>query len=89
MARTTGPVIAIGAVTLANRTVFNAKPMDWRIPIATALAAGMFALAERAWAEGAVMLAWTALVAVLLTRVDPAVPSPAESALKWWEKGTK
>lgn len=86
MARTTGPVLAIGAITIANRTVFNEQPMDWRIPMATAIAAGMFALAERGWGDGATLLAWTALVAVIFTRVDPAVPAPAESALRWWQQ---
>jgi len=44
MSATTGPVLALGGITIANRVVFNDQPMDWRIPIATALAAGMFAL---------------------------------------------
>jgi hypothetical protein len=89
MSATTGPVLAIGGITLANRVVFNDQPMDWRVPIATAIAAGMFALLERGWPRGATALAWLALVTVILTRVDPSVPSPAESALKWWEKGSK
>lgn len=87
MAASTGPVLAIGAITVANRTVFNEEPMDWRIPIATAIAAGLFSLLERVIGTGAVALAWLALAAVVLTRVDPAVPSPAESALLWFEKG--
>jgi hypothetical protein len=39
MSRTIGPVLATGALTIANQTVFNGKPMDWRVPIATGLAA--------------------------------------------------
>ena len=85
MAKTTGIVVAIGGITLVNRTVFNNKPMDWRVPVATGIAAIMFAGAEKAWPEGAKMLAWTALVAMTLTRVEPDVPSPVESALAWWE----
>ncbi len=85
MATTTGPVLALGAITVANRTVFNGQPMDWRVPIATAIAAGMFALAEKAMPRAAAALAWTALVAVVLTRVDPTVPAPVESALAWWK----
>lgn len=84
MAQTTGPVLAIGGITVLNRTVFNGKAMDWRIPIATGIAAGLFALGERAMGRGAVYVAYLALAAVVLTRVDPAVPSPAESALKWF-----
>lgn len=86
MSRTTGPVIALGAVTVANRTVFNDQPMDWRIPIATGLMAVGANLVERAAPELAEVLVWTALLAVLVTRVETGVPSPVESALAWWKK---
>jgi hypothetical protein len=86
MSRTTGPVLAIGGITLANGVLFNDRPMDWRIPIATGIAAMGFALVEKAWEPGAVALAWVALVAVLLTRVDPAVPAPLETLNNWWTK---
>lgn len=86
MARTTGPVLAIGGITVLNRTVFNGEEMDWRIPIATGIAAGLFALAEKATGSGAVWIAYLALTAVVLSRVDPSVPSPAESALKWFNE---
>ncbi len=89
MAATTGPILAIGAITMANQSVFNNKPVDWRVPVATGVAAAMFSLAERAWPQGARMLAWAALVSVLLTRLDPAVPSPVESALTWWRGGSQ
>lgn len=85
--RTTGPVLAIGAITLGNNVIFNGKPFDWRVPIATGIAAGAFALAEKAWPEGAVALAWMALVTILVTRVDPNVPSPVETLNNWWKKG--
>lgn len=87
MAASTGPVLAVGAITLANRSVFHGLPVDWKIPVATAVAAGLFALAERAVGQVATGLAWLALAAVVLTRVDPKVPSPAESALAWFNKG--
>lgn len=87
MSRTLGPILATGAVTIANATVFNGKPMDWRVPIATGLAAIGFNLAEKAAPDVAVVLAWTTFLTVVLTRVDPNVPSPAESAKRWWEKG--
>jgi hypothetical protein len=82
----TGPILAVGGITLANRVLFNDEPMDWRIPIATGIAAGGFALLEKAWPGGAVALAWTALVAVLFTRLDPRVPAPAETLSKWFNK---
>jgi hypothetical protein len=85
VSRTTGPILALGAITVVNRTVFNDRPMDWRIPIGTGLAMVGFSLAERAAPDGADVLAWTALLTALLTRLDPHTPSPVESALAWWQ----
>lgn len=86
MARTTGPILAVGAITLTNKSIVNGEPVDWNIPVATALAAGVFALAEKAWDEGAVVLAWLALVTVLFVRVDPKVKAPVEGFVEWIEK---
>jgi hypothetical protein len=85
MARSTGPILVIGGITLANQSLLNGKPLDLRVVIATGLTAGVFALAEKAAPKPAVFLAWLALVAILFTRIDPSIPSPTESALKWWE----
>lgn len=85
MSQTTGPILAIGAITTANRSVFHDKAVDFRPIVATGIAALAFAAAERLWPAGARMLAWTALVAVCLTRVEADVPSPVESALSWWD----
>jgi hypothetical protein len=89
MSQTTGPVLAMGAVTIVNATIFNDEPMDWRVPIATGLAAAGFSLFERVWPDGARILAWTGLATVLLTRTQAGVPSPAESALTWWNDSKK
>lgn len=86
MAASTGPILAVGAITLANRVVFNDEPMDWKVPIGTAIAAVLFAGAERAVGDVAVKLAYLALISVVFVRVDPKVPSPAESALAWFEE---
>ncbi|MFJ6530888.1 hypothetical protein ACIQMZ_37280 [Streptomyces longwoodensis] len=86
MAASTGPVLAIGGITLANRVVFNDRPMDWRVPVATAIAAVLFAGAERAVGRPAVAVAYLALITSVLARVDPSVPSPAESALRWFNE---
>ncbi|MFJ2307652.1 hypothetical protein [Streptomyces sp. NPDC087787] len=86
MAASTGPVLAIGALTMANRSVFNDEPVDWKVPIATAITAVLFAGAERAVGRTAVTLAYVALVTVVFARVDPKVPSPAESALRWFNE---
>lgn len=82
--RTTGPILAVGAITVTNSTIFNGKPMDWRVPIATGLTAAGFALAEKAWEPGAVALAYLALFSVLVVRLQPDVPSPAETALDFF-----
>lgn len=89
MATTTGPILATGAITVVNNTIFHGKPMDWRVPAATGLAAIGFSLFERVWPIGAEMLAYTVLITVLLTRTTSNVPSPAESALAWWNQGGK
>lgn len=86
MSKTTGPVLATGMITIVNQTVFNRQPMDWRVPIATGLAAIGFSLAERAWPQGAQIFAWTGLLTVLLTRINPKVPSPVESAVAFYNK---
>ncbi|MFJ3812576.1 hypothetical protein ACIPWE_40235 [Streptomyces sp. NPDC090073] len=86
MSQTTGVILATGAVTVANQTVFHDQPMDWRVPVATGLAAIGFSFAERVWPKGSQILAWTVLATVLLTRTQSGVPSPAESALEWWGK---
>lgn len=87
MSRTTGIILATGAVTVTNQTVFHGEKMDWRVPIATGLAAIGFSLVERPAPELAVILAWTTFLTVMLTRTNPNVPSPVESALDWWKKG--
>lgn len=86
MAASTGPILAVGGLTLANRVVFNNQDMDWKIPIATAMAAVLFAGAERAVGQTAVRLAYLALITTVFVRVDPNVPSPAESALTWFNE---
>lgn len=91
MSKTTGVVLATGAVTIVNQTVFHDQPMDWRVPIATGIAAVGFSLAERAWPLGAEILAWSSFLTIMLARTNPKVPSPAESAAAWFKQtgGTK
>ncbi len=86
MARTTGTILAIGGISWANAVLLQDQPMDWRIPVATGLAAGMFALAERAWPDGAVAIATVALVTVLFVRVDPKTKAPVETLMEWTKK---
>lgn len=84
MARTTGPILAAGAITLANQVILNKKPMDWRIPIATGLTAGVFVLLERGNESIAVPLAWLVLITTLFVRTNPGVRAPVETAELFW-----
>jgi hypothetical protein len=84
MAASTGPVLALGAITLLNDNIFHDQPFDWKVPIATGLLAGALALVEHASPALASGLVWTALATVLLTRTNPNVPSPTESFVSWW-----
>lgn len=85
MAETTAPILAIGAITMVNRSVFHDEPWDWRIPIATGISVGLFAALEKPLPKMTVALAWLAVAGITLGRVDPKVPAPAESALEWFE----
>lgn len=89
MSKTLGPVLAMGTLTMVNQSVIHDEPFDWRVPIATGLAGIGFGLVERVWPEGAVLLAWTALITVLLTRTSPEIPSPTESIVDWFDDKRK
>lgn len=85
MSETTAPILAVGGITMLNRSVFNDEEWDWRIPIATGISVALFAALEKPFPKLAVALAWLAVAGVTLGRVDPKVPAPAESALEWFE----
>lgn len=86
MAKSTGPILAVGAITLANQVIFHDQPINWRIPIATGIAAMGLALVEPAMGKAAPMLAWAALFTVVFVRVTPGVPSPVETLNSWWHE---
>jgi hypothetical protein len=81
MAQSTGPVLAVGAISFANEWVLNKQPPDFRILLGTAIAAAGLALFEHVSKELATGIAWIALVTVLFTR-QKGKPSPAENLLK-------
>ena len=87
MAMSTGPVLLMGAITLTNASIVHNKPVDWRIPIATGLTAGLLALVERGAPQVAIGLAWLALMTSVLVPVVPGVPTPAESLVQYWQSG--
>lgn len=84
MARSTGPILAVGGITLANQSLLakNQQPIDFRVVAATAIAAGGLALLERLSEPLAVGLAWVALVTVLFVRLDAKAGAPAENLLR-------
>lgn len=79
MAQSTGPAVAIGAVTLFNEVILNGQPFNWRIPVATGFVAIGLAGLEHLSSQLAVGIAWLGLLAVVFTRVNPKIPAPAES----------
>ncbi len=83
MSQSTGPILAIGGITIANKTLLNGQPMDWRIVIATGLTAGIFALGDKAYPELSKGLAYLALISVLFVRLDSKTPAPVESLAKF------
>lgn len=87
MASSTGPILAIGAITVANRVIVQKQDMDWRVPVGTAVAAMGFAFAESWWPRPVVALSWLALTALLFVRLDPATPAPVESFYRWYQGG--
>jgi len=87
VARSTGVVLAIGAITAANEVLFaplagsGKVQFNWRIVPATAgLALGLAAL-EHVAPDFAVGLAWLGLVTVLVVPFGNA-PTPLENANK-------
>ncbi len=84
MSRSTGPVLTIGGITLASRSIVQGQPLDLRVLMATGVAAGLFALAEKAFGDFPVAVAWLALVTVLFVRPNSTTPAPMELFVKWW-----
>jgi hypothetical protein len=84
MARSTGPILAVGAITIANQSLLakEQQPIDWRIVPATAIAAMGLALLERLSEGLAVGIAYVALVSVLFAKLDKKAGAPAENLLR-------
>lgn len=84
MARSTGPILAVGGITLANQSLLakEQQPIDFRVIVGTAIAAGGLALLEKLSEGLAVGIAYVALVAVLFARLDPKAGAPAENLLR-------
>lgn len=86
MAQSTGIILTAGAITFGNEWVHG--HVNWRIPIATAGAAVIFAGMEQipGAAPFAVGIAVIALIGTLLGGITPGVPSPAVQLLDFINK---
>ncbi len=82
MVRSTGPIITAGGITLASQVLAQNKPVDWRIPIATGMAAGFLALIEKLSESAAVGIAYMALITTMFLRPAKNKPAPIEAILK-------
>ena len=86
MARSTGVVIAVGAITLANEAIFapllgEKTSVNWRILPATAGLALALAGLEKVAPDFAVGLAWLSLLTALVVPFGNA-PTPLQNANK-------
>lgn len=80
MAKSTGIILAAGAITFGNEWIHHKA--NWKVPIATMGAAVIFAGLEKVSEPAAVGLAVIALVTTLIGGVTPGVPSPAIQILQ-------
>lgn len=88
MSTTTGPIIAAGAITWANHTFFEqGAEFDFeetlRTAVGTGLAAGFLYIIERGAPDIGKMLAWAALLTVILVPIRGSQNSVATNALKF------
>lgn len=86
MAASTGPILAIGAVTVLNQTVLHDRPIDWRVPIATGVAAAAFAFLEKGVGPAVVALAYAALITSLFVPVPGDIEPPVTALNKIMQK---
>lgn len=86
MSKSTGPMLLVGGITIVNDSVFNGQPINWRVPVATAFAAGILSLVEHPLPEIAVGIAWIAVATVMLTRLPGQPRSPVENFQRWWNQ---
>jgi hypothetical protein len=84
MARSTAPILAVGAITITNKSLLakEQQPIDFHVVLATGVAAIGLGLLEKVSEGLAVGLAWVALVAVLFADLDKKAGAPAENLLR-------
>lgn len=73
MAQSTGVMLVVGTISFGNEWVQTTKP-NWKIPIATLIAAWMLDGVEKVSPPAAIGLAYIALITVLLTPLNGKSP---------------
>jgi hypothetical protein len=84
MAASTAPVLLTGGATMLA-DYLNGKGVEFRVALATGIAAGLLALMEEADAPAAVGIAWLAFAASMITPRSNGTPSPAQTFLTAWQ----
>jgi hypothetical protein len=87
MAQSTGIILAVGSISFGNQLFIN-HDLDFKIPVATAVAAVILAGVEHVSAPLATGIAWIALITISLTRVNGKA-SPAENLINFTGIGKK
>lgn len=85
MAESTTPILLTGGTTMLSDYI-NGKGVDYRVAMATGIAALLFAGAEKADRQAVVGVAWIALVASLIIPHANGTPGPAQTFLAAWTK---
>jgi len=83
MADTTAPILLAGGITVLSDYMQD-QGWQWRTLLATGLAAGVFALIEKANKGIAVPLAWMALIASVITPRKNGTRPPIQTFLREW-----
>ncbi len=94
MARSTGPILAAGAISIGNNVIVNHKPFTLWQPLAVGVSAVVFAGAEHI-PGGEILVvgvAWIVLVSVLFVPIGKAPAghrnaTPAENFAHWLGQG--
>lgn len=89
MAKSTGIILAVGAITLANEAAFApvaggdsiTPDINWRVIPATLVAAALLGGLEQVSSKLAIGIAYIALVTVMFARIGNA-PAPVENLAK-------
>jgi hypothetical protein len=85
MADSTAPILLTGGTTLLSDYI-NGKGVDYRVAMATGIAAVVFGVAEKADRQAVVGVAWIALVASLIIPRANGTPGPLQTFLTAWNK---